>query len=641
MGVVFKAFDSRAGLTVAIKMIGGGAEIAARLGAARSRFTPPAFDRHWRIALIKEARAVSELRHPNIIQVLDYGQHRGLLFVVMEYLEGRSLDAMIKGPAEIPLDAKLGIIIQVCDALAYAHSRGLIHRDVKPSNILVLPEQRVKLLDFGLAAPIAALPAMRVAMGTPLYMAPEAFLNARFDARMDIWAAGVTLYQLLTGRLPFGERFDDGLLGRILNGPVPPLDSSIPHALELDAILRRALAKNPDQRYASAEAFSADLRSLRVSAPSQHEHPLQAAEDSGAGFIPVPSRNRQQNAKLHFDIKLANRGDAVSIRSGRCNARQARARLLSKPSLYHFFFPLLSIAELFSRTGLRVQAQLPLIVASLFLNFAGFIALYPMGESLGQAWGSTQVFYADGQWVQIQERAPYPVEIVVTLDILACVVIAAYGCGLAALALAENLSDIPRCQSCKNWMKHRSEWARYVRNDAAASLGQVDCIMALRYGLWEDAAKLLFVHGKKNAPLYSAALVSTPMRLQLAFFDCEVCSDQAARLITQDKDGLAWTTRPEYLEAYRAQPSIRATRRLSAGRARNTALAVARAASVAFRSRQMDSREFKFISVTLIPFLVLVLFYLNKHNARPGPLVVDHGRVTRPAVTPFDPNQSR
>lgn len=88
MGVVFKAFDSRAGLTVAIKMIGGGAEIAARLGAARPRFTPPAFDRHWRIALIKEARAVSELRHPNIIEVLDYGQHRGLLFVVSRIMHG-------------------------------------------------------------------------------------------------------------------------------------------------------------------------------------------------------------------------------------------------------------------------------------------------------------------------------------------------------------------------------------------------------------------------------------------------------------------------------------------------------------------------------------------------------------------------
>jgi serine/threonine protein kinase len=670
MGVVFKAFDSHAGRTVAIKMIGGRGDIVASLRPARRGARPPGLDPDRRIALVREAREVSKLHHPNIIEVLDYGQHYGLLYIVMEYLEGRSLDRIIASRAAIPLGAKLSIIIQLCDALAYAHSQGLIHRDVKPPNTFVLTDGRVKVLDFGLAARSPALPALRGVVGTPHYMAPELFCGARYDARVDIWAAGVTLYQLLTGTLPFAGSYGASLLQSIMNNPVAPLDLSIPHFSELNTILGRALAKNPGQRYASADAFSLDLRGLEIpraswddqalqvdnksvadlrtvsAAPpdqdggshfqARRDHTLQLGNEPAANLSTVSEGRRDQDDRLHFHIGLPDTSEAVSIKSEQVNAAKAKARLSSNPAL--FLFPLLWAAALLSRTQLRsVKVVLPLVVASFLLYPVGMIVLYPVGITVGRATLAPLGYIRmHGDLVPLQEERAGPwIEIPITACALVAVISAIWGGVFAALTFAEKLSETPRCRSCRSWMKRKSNWTRHVRNDAAASLGYADCIAALRSGLWVDAAKLLFVHGNEYAPLYAKTVVSPPMRLQLTFFDCGLCHHQAARLTTQDRASFSWRTRFEYLEAYRAPSTLPVAKRSPAARGWRAVFVVFRAAVSAIPSIRMDPRVLTFFAyLALITLFVFALYYSNRLKSSRHK---HQGQVSRPVARPGRP----
>src|SRR5262249_2688623 len=150
---------------------------------------------------VREARVAMDLNHPNIIRIFDYGQHLGLLYIVMEYLQGRPLNKVIPIHVAVPLRTKLGLIRQVCYALEYAHKHGVMHRDVKPANAFVLQDKTLKVLDFGLAANLnRPLLGDHAFAGTPDYMAPEVVIrNTRYDSRVDIWATGIMLYQLLTG----------------------------------------------------------------------------------------------------------------------------------------------------------------------------------------------------------------------------------------------------------------------------------------------------------------------------------------------------------------------------------------------------------------------------------------------------------
>src|ERR1019366_3629595 len=214
----------------------------------------------------REAQA-GILQHPNIVIVYDIVDEDGVPFIVMEFVNGDPLDKLISSGKQLPLIDKLTIIEQVCSALGYAHQRGIIHRDIKPANVMVQPNPvHAKIVDFGIAriqsAKQSGLTRTGNVIGTIHYIAPERLKGQHFDGRSDIFATGVMLYLLLTGQLPFtGE--DMAVAQKLVNEPHPPLStwlSNYPRAL--DSIIDRALAKDPEARYASAEEFAADLHSL-------------------------------------------------------------------------------------------------------------------------------------------------------------------------------------------------------------------------------------------------------------------------------------------------------------------------------------------------------------------------------------------
>ncbi|MGH9606157.1 MAG: protein kinase domain-containing protein [Terracidiphilus sp.] len=250
MGVVYRAEDRRIGRVVAIKTLTEGFS-----------GQPEMLERFYR-----EAQA-GILQHPNIVIVYDLGDEEGMPFIVMEYVEGEPLDTLIASGRQLPLIEKLSVIEQVCAALGYAHQRGVVHRDIKPANVIVQPDGQAKIVDFGIArvqnsGGDSGLTRTGNVIGTIHYIAPERLKGQPFDGRSDIFSTGVMLYLLLTGQLPFtGE--DVAVLQKLVNDPAPPLRTfltSYPPAL--DGIVDRALAKDPAQRYSTAEEFAADLHAL-------------------------------------------------------------------------------------------------------------------------------------------------------------------------------------------------------------------------------------------------------------------------------------------------------------------------------------------------------------------------------------------
>lgn len=226
----------------------------------------------------REARAIANLRHPNILTVHDYGEEGGLAYIVMEYVEGGTLRDRLQGEAfdwQRALDLGMG----VGRALAFAHDRGIIHRDVKPANILLPREDWPLLADFGLVKLQQARRALTepgMTLGTPDYTSPEQALGETIDYRADIYALGVVLFEMLTGQQPFqGERAFEVLLMHISDPPPKPRDlvADIPEMVD-NAILR-ALAKSPDDRYAHMNDMLADLELARSAAlAAQHPEPL-------------------------------------------------------------------------------------------------------------------------------------------------------------------------------------------------------------------------------------------------------------------------------------------------------------------------------------------------------------------------------
>ncbi len=246
MGVVYRAEDKFIGREVAIKTLVDA--------------TP---EMRQRFAI--EARS-GVLNHPNVVTVYDFGEHEDNPYIVMEFLHGQSLDLLVKEKQPLTLVEKLDIVRQVCEGLGYAHSRGVIHRDIKPANIVVLGNGCVKLVDFGIAQ-LETLSGHTVAgsvIGTYQYLSPERLKGEPSDSRADIWSAGVVLYLLLTGTLPFpGE--DISALHRVITDAYPPLGTllSTAYPTSLDNIIARALAKDPAQRYPTALEMAGDLEATR------------------------------------------------------------------------------------------------------------------------------------------------------------------------------------------------------------------------------------------------------------------------------------------------------------------------------------------------------------------------------------------
>src|SRR5262245_22913425 len=257
MGEVYRARDTRLGRTVAIKVL---AAAVAGDGERRERF-------------LQEARATAALSHPNISALYEIGDENGQLYLVFEFVPGESLAVAIAGRPLNPRRA-LDLSIQMADAIADAHAAGIVHRDIKPDNVIVTPKGHAKILDFGLAtwtsggtereqAATVVATAAGTTLGTVAYMSPEQALAEAVDERTDIFSLGIVLFEMLTGKLPFNGPTSTALALQIVQA-APPAPSSVNSSVprELDPIIAKALAKNLDQRYESAATMAAELRAV-------------------------------------------------------------------------------------------------------------------------------------------------------------------------------------------------------------------------------------------------------------------------------------------------------------------------------------------------------------------------------------------
>lgn len=249
MGVVYRARDSAIGRIVALKML------AAELGAEE--------ELHQRFQ--REAEAIGRLNHPNVVTVYDLGHAEGQLYMAMELLEGDDLRSLIETRAEIPVADRVRILMQICDGLGYAHSRGVVHRDVKPANIHVSAGGKVKLLDFGLARVAARETITRrgVILGTPDYMAPEQAMGKGVDRRSDVFSAGAVFYEFLTLEKPFKGKTLHAVLYQIIQEEPDPLLTVNPEVpVRLAALVHGMLRKDPDRRYASLDDVGRELAGI-------------------------------------------------------------------------------------------------------------------------------------------------------------------------------------------------------------------------------------------------------------------------------------------------------------------------------------------------------------------------------------------
>ena len=251
MGVVYLGFDRHLGRQVAIKTLTEG-------------FVE---DKEMLRRFYREATKTGTLMHPNIVIVYDVGEQDGFPYIVMEYVPGEPLEKIIQSNRYFPVTSKLAVIEQVCLALGYAHRNDVIHRDVKPANVIVQQDDQAKLLDFGIAHHEQIDREHRLTkagnvVGTMRYMAPERLRGAPFDGRSDLFSTGVMLYELLTGQLPFqGE--DVSLFHQILHEPAPLLSKYlVDYPAGLETVIARTLAKNPDDRYSNAEEMAADIAAI-------------------------------------------------------------------------------------------------------------------------------------------------------------------------------------------------------------------------------------------------------------------------------------------------------------------------------------------------------------------------------------------
>ncbi|HEX6703221.1 MAG TPA: serine/threonine-protein kinase [Albitalea sp.] len=296
MGAVYLGHDPKIGRQVAIKTMALSQEFdGAELTEARARF-------------FREAETAGRLQHRDIVTIFDAGEDQDLAYIAMEYLRGHDLQRYTSASGLLPVPTVLRIVARVAEALAYAHSQGVVHRDIKPANVMVDPsDDSVKVTDFGIAR-ITDSSRTRTGMvlGTPSFMSPEQMAGRRVDGRSDLYSLGVMLFQLLTGRLPHAAESMAKLMYQIANDPAPDIRSlraDLPEALA--NVVALALEKRPEVRYADGRQLAQDLRTVEAKlepAPGAPVPQQAAAEppnsDGFAATVKLPRSDPRHNSPL-------------------------------------------------------------------------------------------------------------------------------------------------------------------------------------------------------------------------------------------------------------------------------------------------------------------------------------------------------
>src|SRR5882724_1595860 len=254
MGVVYEGVDPRLGRRVAIKTI-----LKSHLDEDTAK--------DYSMRFVREAQAVARLNHPNIVQVYDFGEEGEIAYLVMEFIKGKELKTFFDANERFDLKEAVRIMCELCDALDFAHNAGIIHRDIKPANVMIDAQARTKLTDFGVArvqdsdkTSVERTQAGTM-VGTPAYMSPEQITGGNIDRRTDVFSAGIILYQFLTGEKPFTGSGAWTIAKKIIQEE-PPLPSSLNNAITplFDAVVNKALSKNPDTRFQSARDLGVALK---------------------------------------------------------------------------------------------------------------------------------------------------------------------------------------------------------------------------------------------------------------------------------------------------------------------------------------------------------------------------------------------
>jgi serine/threonine-protein kinase len=289
MGLVYDALDPNLNRRVAIKTI-----LTRKLDAEAARMIAVRFER--------EVRAVARLNHPNIVQVYDFGTEGELAYIVMEHVQGKELKVRFDAHERFDLKTAFHLMIELLDALDFAHEAGIVHRDIKPGNVMVDAGGHAKLTDFGVARVVesegnqAEATRAGALVGTPSYMSPEQIQGQKVDRRTDIFSAGIILYQFLTGRKPFeGTQF--ALQQKIvMEDPVWP-SALVQLPPEFDRVVARALAKEAEQRYQSARSFAASLKRILEGKP-----PEEPGEAPSRPQPVAPSAARAQDSEAETEF---------------------------------------------------------------------------------------------------------------------------------------------------------------------------------------------------------------------------------------------------------------------------------------------------------------------------------------------------
>jgi len=284
MGVVYEGYDPMIKRRVALKTIRADQLAGENAEVAIARFR-------------REAQAAGRLSHPNVVAIYDFGEDAGVWYIAMEFVEGRELKDYFQANERFVTADIVRIMTQILDALGYSHRLGVVHRDIKPSNVILLAGGGVKVADFGIAhIESSNMTQVGTVLGTPSYMSPEQIMGLPVDGRSDLFSAGVILYQFLTGERPFTGSSTATMHKVLEEDPLPPSRFNVQVPGAMDAVVRKALAKRPAERFQSAEEFAAALRTATQAegpsvgdptliAPAPRAEPIVAGADSAATMV--------------------------------------------------------------------------------------------------------------------------------------------------------------------------------------------------------------------------------------------------------------------------------------------------------------------------------------------------------------------